>query len=301
MRKTSEKTSYDTYMALLQLFGDFMGHVRGRGEDRWSDNQELITVVWPGDISATIHFFIAHAQIILLTYGPPPPRPRRQPLTDDDNDDEVVHGDSDGSSTMHRLFRKLLAVWHPLPRAYLLDTSEEAVLVPDWLKLKMIRSEVDELVDSALQELEPHQLVLFIQSFGIPVASMTKLLQALDKAAQFEFDGVNEAVMDKTYMGQLVAVQHERGASGGSIFADRLGLNVTTGPPGDDDDDDDEFSGSEDKFMASRSPLDIPPRPTAVIPPGQVRAIVSAISSESTSLVMALLPCLCPCISRANC
>ena len=38
-----------------------------------------------------------------------------------------------------------------LPRAYLVDTSEEALLIPDWLKLKMIRSSVSVLVDSALR------------------------------------------------------------------------------------------------------------------------------------------------------
>ena len=44
-----------------------------------------------------------------------------------------------------------------------MDTSEEALLIPDWLKLKMIRSSVGVLVDSALKDLDPQQLVLFIQ------------------------------------------------------------------------------------------------------------------------------------------
>ncbi len=43
-----------------------------------------------------------------------------------------------------------------LPRAYLVDTSEEALLIPDWLKLKMIRSSVSVLVDSALR----YQIIL---------------------------------------------------------------------------------------------------------------------------------------------
>ena len=51
----------------------------------------------------------------------------------------------------------------------MVDDNKEVVLIPDWLKLKMIRSEVPSLVDAALVELVPHQLVLFIQSFGIPV------------------------------------------------------------------------------------------------------------------------------------
>ena len=74
------------------------------------------------------------------------------------------------------LFESLLETWFPVgkepPKAYLVDTSEEALLLPDWLKLRMIRSNVDRLVDAALTDLEPPQLVLFIQSFGIPVKSM---------------------------------------------------------------------------------------------------------------------------------
>ena len=37
------------------------------------------------------------------------------------------------------------------------------MLIPDWLKLKMIRSNCPELVDAALKDLDPQQLVLFIQ------------------------------------------------------------------------------------------------------------------------------------------
>ena len=58
-----------------------------------------------------------------------------------------------------------------MPRAYMVDATKrvEVDLIPDWLKLKMIRSEVPPLVDAALVELDPQKLVLFIQSFGIPV------------------------------------------------------------------------------------------------------------------------------------
>ena len=73
------------------------------------------------------------------------------------------------------LFAKLLAIWSPargvdMPRAFMVDAPKKEVdLIPDWLKLKMIRSEVPPLVDAALVELNPQKLVLFIQSFGIPV------------------------------------------------------------------------------------------------------------------------------------
>lgn len=46
----------------------------------------------------------------------------------------------------------MLDIWFPekkpLPTAFLVDTSEEALLLPDWLKLRMIRSEVPRLVDA---------------------------------------------------------------------------------------------------------------------------------------------------------
>ena len=64
-----------------------------------------------------------------------------------------------------------------LPRAYLVDTSEEALLIPDWLKLKMIRSSVGVLVDSALKDLDPQQLVLFIQ---VRICSLPDLFKAFD-------------------------------------------------------------------------------------------------------------------------
>lgn len=73
-------------------------------------------------------------------------------------------------------FEELLEVWFPTngtpPQAFLVDTSEEALLFPDWLKLRMIRSSVESLVDAALKDLDPAQLVLFIQSFGLPIQSV---------------------------------------------------------------------------------------------------------------------------------
>lgn len=56
----------------------------------------------------------------------------------------IITGESD--------FYNLLDIWFPdkkpLPTAFLVDTSEEALLLPDWLKLRMIRSEVSRLVDA---------------------------------------------------------------------------------------------------------------------------------------------------------
>lgn len=66
-------------------------------------------------------------------------------------------------------------------QAFLMDIQEEAILIPDWLRLKMLRSEVmpatRRLAFAAVRDLEVNQIVLFVQSFGIPVESMNLLLE----------------------------------------------------------------------------------------------------------------------------
>lgn len=96
-----------------------------------------------------MHILVVHAMIILLTYGP-------------GQDPE--------------LFSDLMETWVPTnkepPKAFLVDTSEEALLIPDWLKLRMIQSNAPGLVDAALADLDPQQLSLFVQSFGIQPSNM---------------------------------------------------------------------------------------------------------------------------------
>jgi len=62
-------------------------------------------------------------------------------------------------------------------------------------------------------------------------------------------------------MGQLVAVQHKRGASGGLMFAKALGLCLDLGEP---------VRGLGDSTKTALPTLLIPPRSTAMIPPSQV-------------------------------
>ncbi|KAK3862242.1 hypothetical protein Pcinc_031873 [Petrolisthes cinctipes] len=197
--------SHSTLKALLIIFINYMRRVRlpPRESFTWSESQDQVRVQWASGDQAVMHILVVHAMVILLTHGP-------------DNSPDLFH--------------ELLTTWFPeqedMPQAFLVDTSEEALLLPDWLKLKMIRSTVPQLVDAALTDLEPSQLVLFIQSFGIPVASMTKLLSALDVAVTTNDEAVAAAVLDKshkTYMAQLVEVQHQRGAKGGHAFAATLG------------------------------------------------------------------------------
>uniref|UniRef100_A0A7N5ZTP9 Integrator complex subunit 1 n=1 Tax=Anabas testudineus TaxID=64144 RepID=A0A7N5ZTP9_ANATE len=185
--------------AFLIIFSAYIKRMRKtkEGEDlySWSESQDQVFLRWTTGETATMHILVVHAMVILLTLGPP-------------------KGESD--------FYNLLDIWFPdkkpLPTAFLVDTSEEALLLPDWLKLRMIRSEVSRLVDAALQDLEPQQLLLFVQSFGIPVSSMSKLLQYLDQAVSHDPQTLEQNIMDKHYMAHLVEVQHERGATGGHTF-----------------------------------------------------------------------------------
>uniref|UniRef100_A0A4W5NFU9 Integrator complex subunit 1 n=1 Tax=Hucho hucho TaxID=62062 RepID=A0A4W5NFU9_9TELE len=195
--------------ALISIFSNYIRRMRKtkEGEDlySWSESQDQVFLRWTTGETATMHILVVHAMVILLTLGPP-------------------KEESD--------FFNLLDIWFPdkkpLPTAFLVDTSEEALLLPDWLKLRMIRSEVARLVDAALQDLEPQQLLLFVQSFGIPVSSMSKLLQYLDQAVSHDSQTLEQNIMDKNYMAHLVEVQHERGATGGHTFH---GLLSSSLPP----------------------------------------------------------------------
>ncbi|XP_074109265.1 integrator complex subunit 1 [Cotesia typhae] len=192
-----------TLQALKTIFCNYLRKARSPsgGNITWSESQDQILVQWASKEECTMHILVVHAMIILLTYD----------ILDDNG-----------------LSNDLLETWFPEigdpPKAYLVDTSEEALLIPDWLKLRMIRSNVPRLVDAALKDLEPQQLVLFIQSFGIPISSMSKLLHTLDVAVQIDRSSVGEAVLDKAYMAQLVKVQHHRGATGGLVFVKVLQL-----------------------------------------------------------------------------
>ncbi|XP_061455378.1 integrator complex subunit 1 isoform X1 [Rhineura floridana] len=208
-------------VALLSVFSRYVKRMRQSKEGEevysWSESQDQVFLRWTSGETATMHILVVHAMVILLTLGPPQGQFSKAGGVD---------------------FYTLLDIWFPekkpLPTAFLVDTSEEALLLPDWLKLRMIRSEVPRLVDAALQDLEPQQLLLFVQSFGIPVSSMSKLLQYLDQAVAHDPQTLEQNIMDKNYMAHLVEVQHERGATGGQTFHSLL----TTSLPSRRDSDD---------------------------------------------------------------
>lgn len=195
--------------AFLTIFFTYLTKAREPRKEKytWSESQDQVLVSWPSGEECTVHILVVHAMVILLTYGP-------QSVSMWTHQDQYYH---------------LLDTWFPedyrnTPKGFLVDTSEEALLIPDWLKLRMIRSHVPRLVEAALQDLEISQLILFIQSFGIPIASMSKLLSTLDEAVMTDRAAVGEAVIDKQYMIQLVEVQHKRGAIGGETFIRVLDL-----------------------------------------------------------------------------
>lgn len=240
--------------AFLMIFSTYIRRMRKtkEGEDlySWSESQDQVFLRWTTGETATMHILVVHAMVILLTLGPP-------------------KGESD--------FYTLLDIWFPdkkpLPTAFLVDTSEEALLLPDWLKLRMIRSEVSRLVDAALQDLEPQQLLLFVQSFGIPVSSMSKLLQYLDQAVSHDPQSLEQNIMDKHYMAHLVEVQHERGATGGHTFHSLLSSS---------------FPPSRDSSDASKSKVTVEPAPSSV----KMRAAQLNIGPEDdlTGVLLQIFP-----------
>ena len=58
-----------------------------------------------------------------------------------------------------------------------------------------------------MQDLESSQLLLFIQSFGIPTASMGKLLRYLDRSVAVDSGAIQQLVVDKDYMIQLIDIE----------------------------------------------------------------------------------------------
>ncbi|XP_050313289.1 integrator complex subunit 1 isoform X2 [Anthonomus grandis grandis] len=195
-----------TLKNLLQAFCHYTIKAKENAEESYnihqSYNNEYVIVSWGTGEQCAMQPLVIHSAIVLLTYGP----------------------------LAYEPYNILLNIWFPLnmehPRAYSPDTSETTSYLPDWMKLRMIRSNVPRLVDAAIDKLEPPKLVLFIQSFGIPTSSISKLLNTLDKATILDQKMVVDSVLDKTYMIQLVEVQNKRGAIGGEIFVKAIEMQL---------------------------------------------------------------------------
>ncbi|KAJ8723627.1 hypothetical protein PYW07_007610 [Mythimna separata] len=54
-----------------------------------------------------------------------------------------------------------------------LDSMEETCLLPDWLRLHMVRSARTPLLEAGMRGLPAPKLAIFIQTFGMPVTAMS--------------------------------------------------------------------------------------------------------------------------------
>ncbi|KAJ8723626.1 hypothetical protein PYW07_007606 [Mythimna separata] len=111
-----------------------------------------------------------------------------------------------------------------------LDSMEETCLLPDWLRLHMVRSARTPLLEAGMRGLPAPKLAIFIQTFGMPVTAMSALLTALDACPA---GAVNRLGVERGYMCSLLSVARTRGATGGHAFASTLRLTPVVYPPDD--------------------------------------------------------------------
>ncbi|KAM7343453.1 integrator complex subunit 1 [Cochliomyia hominivorax] len=202
MNKLDEENRLQTLKCLFVMFNNYIIKLGDHHETyQWTEYPDLLMVQFNDGIQLPLHLNIIHAFIILLTH----------------------------SSNQMPESIPILDYWFPLggnvPIAYIPNMPHEPVqLLPDWLKLKMIRSSVDRLIEAAIRELTPDQIVLFVQNFGTPINSMSKLLALLDHAVIEQFDTVKNAILNKAYLAQLIEIQQVRGAKNGHFTVQALGL-----------------------------------------------------------------------------
>ncbi|KAH8309173.1 hypothetical protein KR059_006614 [Drosophila kikkawai] len=198
-----DENRIQTLKCLFVMFNNYIIKLREYHEPyEWTEYPDLLMVQFDDGVQLPLHINIIHAFIILLTYS-------------NSNMPESI---------------PILDYWfppgRPAPVAFLPSMPQEQVqLLPDWLKLKMIRSSVDRLIEAALNDLTPDQIVLFVQNFGTPVNSMSKLLAMLDTAVLEQFDLVKNAILNKAYLAQLIEIQQARGAKNGHYTVQALDLH----------------------------------------------------------------------------
>ncbi|XP_055692691.1 integrator complex subunit 1 isoform X2 [Lutzomyia longipalpis] len=200
---TLTETRIQTLNCLFVMFSNYFKHLKEQKQTiSWPEYQDVIMVRFYDGTELPIHLNILHALVILLTFS------GIQPI----NMDEIIE------------------YWFPpnsyIPTGWQIETAEAVQILPDWLKLKMIRSPVDRLVDAALQNLTPDQVLLFLQSFGVPTTSLSKLLALLDRIVIEKSDFVASAALHRTYLAQLIEIQQSRGAKNGHIAAQALQIGA---------------------------------------------------------------------------
>nr|XP_039270920.1 integrator complex subunit 1-like [Styela clava] len=191
----------------------------------WCDTQDEIFLRWPrGSGHAQMHILVSQAMILLLTCG----RPKQK------------RGNAD-SLEGNKMYQEVLQTWFAedgstIPKAFLMDTQEEALLLPDWLRLRLLHCEVNatdaRLPIAGSRDLDLEQLLLFIQSFGIPYQSMDRLLGSLDEFCSSTPEAVANSVKDnRSYLAKLVEGQWKRGCCNGTDFHALLSMEKLSPRP----------------------------------------------------------------------
>lgn len=190
--KYSEK--FQTLNYLFIMFNNFIIKMKeNNSEITLPEYPDLLVVHFADGTQCHMHLNFIHALVILLCQS------------------AEINGARD-------LLEYFFPAGNPAyPQAFSVETGDKVQILPDWLKLKMIRSSIERMVDVALQDLTPEQVVLFIQSFGTPINSMSKLLALLDQAIVENGEAVSAAIMNRTYLSQSIEIQQVRGAKNGHI------------------------------------------------------------------------------------
>lgn len=190
--KYTEK--FQTLNYLFMMFNNFIIRMKeNNSEITLPEYPDLLVVHFADGTQCHMHLNFIHALVILLCQS------------------AEINGARD-------LLDYSFPVGNPAyPQAFSAETGDEVQILPDWLRLKMIRSTIDRMVDIALQDLTPEQVILFIQSFGTPINSMSKLLALLDQAIVENSEAVKAVNMNITYLLQLIEIQQIRGAKNGHI------------------------------------------------------------------------------------
>ncbi|XP_063539018.1 integrator complex subunit 1 [Cydia strobilella] len=199
---------------------------------------DLVTLQW-SSAAAAMPSVVAHAHYKLLCYGP------------------------SAYDTNQEMYSWLESVWVGEPPTAFAADGTTTSLLPDWLRLHLVRSARPALLELGLRALPAHKLALFIQTFGMPRSACSALLAALDACPTA---AVLRLGVERGYMAQLLQVQRARGCTGGEAFAAALRLQPPPYPP-DDTLFEEEPLPSEDEDECAPIPL--------VIQPEQVPALLT--------------------------
>lgn len=201
----------DCFLLILDLYHMYLTKIcsSSQGEFAWSSSQDHLMVKWgsaEAQQCAMLHVHVVSAMVLLLTFSPPPPSEQRESK-----------------------YQQLMDFWFPVvkeekPSANLVDTFEEAELYQDWLKLRMLSSKNPTVVQGVMEVIsgEPMEVLMFLMSFGIPLESVEKLLELLDKFAEINDTFPVDPAQIKTVAGYIES-HWRRGAASGHKFMEKFG------------------------------------------------------------------------------